>query len=158
MQVALILCKTFLGNSLENNGNSNPTCTTFSVYVGGIRSFYCQMFARYVNLYRMIKKNIGIDVADIFVNPETTGEWNSFLAAPRRLFQRCIVLQTLNQRRSKSLPRWINVDSITPRLFRHRESKVYLICFLHDKKQLNYTERWLAKRCCALCNAITCNS
>ena len=60
-----------LGDSIKNDGNSNPLCVTDSMDTGEIRSFYCDMFGRYINLRRAVI----LAVAEIIINPETTGWW-----------------------------------------------------------------------------------
>ena len=38
-----------------------------------MKSFYCDMFGRYVN----IKRAGTLDVAEVIINPETTGSWET---------------------------------------------------------------------------------
>ena len=63
------LHRNFLGDGLANNGNSNPLCGKYDLEIGEIRSFYCDMFGRYVNIIRAGLMYL----AEVIVNPETTG-------------------------------------------------------------------------------------
>ena len=58
-----------LGDDVGNDGNSNPLCVKSGLDVGEIKSLYCDMFGRYVN----IKRDRQLYVAEVIVNPETTG-------------------------------------------------------------------------------------
>ena len=59
----------FLGDSLANEGNSNPLCGKYDLETGEIRSFYCDMFGRYVSIIRAGLMYL----AEVIINPETTG-------------------------------------------------------------------------------------
>ena len=61
----------FSGSNLKNYGNENFLCAHASLTTGEIRSFYCDMFGRYVNIVRATSETL--DITDIIVNPETTG-------------------------------------------------------------------------------------
>ena len=63
------------GRSLENNGNSNHLCGVFDLYTNEIKSHYCDVIGRYVNV-QSIRKDEGtysLELGEIVVNPETTG-------------------------------------------------------------------------------------
>ncbi|XP_075125452.1 fucolectin-1-like [Leptodactylus fuscus] len=66
--------KLLVGNSLENNGNSNPICAEInSIPDGGTKTFQCNyMVGRYVNIFLEEKHNyLQVCEVEIFGVPES---------------------------------------------------------------------------------------
>ena len=63
------------GRSLENNGNSNHLCGVSDLYINEIKSHYCDVIGRYVNVERIRKDEASfiLELGEVVVNPETTG-------------------------------------------------------------------------------------